>query len=401
MLSQKTIDIVKSTVPVLEVHGKEITTVFYKNLFESHPELLNIFNHANQQKGRQQSALANTVYAAAKYIDQLHILLPAVKQIAHKHRSLVVKPEHYPIVGKHLLQAIKEVLGDAATDEIIGAWGEAYGVIADVFISVEKEMYDQAETNAGWAEYKSFKVCNKIKESENITSFYLQPADESPIPKFIPGQYITVRVNIPGEAYSLNRQYSLSCEPNKEYLRISVKREQQEGSPDGKVSNYLHESINEGDSIEITAPAGDFTIDIEKTNPVHFIAGGVGITPFMSMIQTIANSNSIRNVTLLHATQNPMVQPFLNEITQLNEKATNFSASFYYDELQGEIHSSFPYQVGRITEKDLSSLNKEGIFYVCGPVPFMKSVIKTLYKLGISQEQVKYEFFGPAMNIEE
>ncbi|NQD67191.1 nitric oxide dioxygenase, partial [Bacillus haikouensis] len=134
MLSQKTIDIVKSTAPVLEVKGTEITSVFYKNLFAAHPELLNIFNHVNQKKGRQQTALANTVYAAAQHIDQLEALLPAVKQIAHKHRSLGVKPEHYPIVGEHLLGAIKEVLGDAATDEIIQAWADAYGVIAGVFI---------------------------------------------------------------------------------------------------------------------------------------------------------------------------------------------------------------------------------------------------------------------------
>lgn len=82
--------------------------------------------------------------AAAKYIDQLETILPAVKQIAQKHRSLAVKAEHYPIVGEHLLGAIKEVLQDSATEEILQAWGEAYGVIADVFISIEKEMYDEA-----------------------------------------------------------------------------------------------------------------------------------------------------------------------------------------------------------------------------------------------------------------
>lgn len=123
MLSQKTIDVIKSTVPVLEVHGTTITTVFYKNLFEAHPELLNIFNHANQKKGRQQNALANTVLAAAKHIDQLETIIPVVKQIAQKHRSLAVKAEHYPIVGEYLLGAIKEVLQDAATEEILQAWG--------------------------------------------------------------------------------------------------------------------------------------------------------------------------------------------------------------------------------------------------------------------------------------
>lgn len=120
MLDKHTIDVIKSTVPVLEVHGVAITKTFYSNLFKDNPGLLNIFNHTNQSQGRQQTALANTVYAAAKHIDNLEPIVPVVVQIAHKHVSLGVLPEHYPIVGKYLLAAIKEVLGDAATDEIIG-----------------------------------------------------------------------------------------------------------------------------------------------------------------------------------------------------------------------------------------------------------------------------------------
>ncbi|MEK1833223.1 globin domain-containing protein [Priestia megaterium] len=99
-------------------------------------------------------ALANTVYAAAQYIDRLETLLPVVKQIAHKHRSIGVKAEHYPIVGEFLLKAIKDVLKEAATDEIIEAWKEAYGAIADVFISVEQELYEEAEEK-GWKDYKN------------------------------------------------------------------------------------------------------------------------------------------------------------------------------------------------------------------------------------------------------
>src|SRR5690606_5710012 len=125
-----TIAIIKSTVPVLETHGQAVTKRFYQRLFEAHPELLNIFNHANQRQGRQQAALANSVYAAAANIENLSAILPVVRQIGHKHRSLGVKPEHYPIVGENLLAAMKDVLGDAATPEILDAWAEAYGVIA-------------------------------------------------------------------------------------------------------------------------------------------------------------------------------------------------------------------------------------------------------------------------------
>ena len=138
-LNQETMDIIKATVPVLEEHGTAITSRFYQLMFKDHPELKNIFNQTNQRKGDQPKALANTVYAAAVHIDNLEAILPVVKQIAQKHRALNIKPEHYPIVGKYLLMGIKDVLGDAATDDIIDAWAKAYGVIADVFILLKKK----------------------------------------------------------------------------------------------------------------------------------------------------------------------------------------------------------------------------------------------------------------------
>ncbi|MFP3359249.1 globin domain-containing protein, partial [Planococcus sp. SIMBA_143] len=146
------------------------------------PELLNIFNHANQKQGKQQQALANAVYAAAKNIDQLEAILPVVKQVAHKHRSLGVQPEHYPIVGEYLLKAIKDVLKDDATEEILQAWEEAYGVIANVFIEVEEEMYqDAAKQPGGWEQERIFVVDRKEQESDVIPSFYLKPLDGKPI----------------------------------------------------------------------------------------------------------------------------------------------------------------------------------------------------------------------------
>lgn len=145
MLNQKTIDIVKSTVPVLKTHGVEITTTFYKLLFNSNPEVKAMFDMSKQESGAQPKALANVVLAAAQNIDNLSVLLPVVNKVAEKHVALNVKPEHYPVVGANLLEAIKVVLGDAATDEIINAWGEAFNVIAQVFIDVEAELYSKLE----------------------------------------------------------------------------------------------------------------------------------------------------------------------------------------------------------------------------------------------------------------
>src|SRR5699024_6459051 len=110
MIAEAKKQIIKETVPVLEKHGTEITTVFYKRMFEAHPELLDIFNKTNQKVGDQPKALAMTVLAAARHIEDIEAIVPAVMGIAHKHRALEVLPEHYPIVGKYLLEAIREVL---------------------------------------------------------------------------------------------------------------------------------------------------------------------------------------------------------------------------------------------------------------------------------------------------
>ena len=134
MLDQKTIDIIKSTVPVLKSNGLEITKTFYKNMFEQNPEVKPLFNMNKQESEEQPKALAMAILAVAQNIDNLEAIKPVVNRIG-------VQPEHYPIVGKHLLGAIKEVLGDGATEDIINAWAKAYGVIAEVFINNEKEMY--------------------------------------------------------------------------------------------------------------------------------------------------------------------------------------------------------------------------------------------------------------------
>lgn len=396
MLTQETIDIIKSTVPVLEVHGKEITTVFYQLLFENHPELLNIFNHANQREGKQQTALANAVYAAAAHIDHLENILPAVKQIAQKHRALNVKPEHYPIVGENLLAAIKTVLGDAATPEIINAWAEAYGVIADAFIGVEAEMYREAENApGGWAGFRPFVVERKVKESDVITSFYLKPRDGGAISSYLPGQYITVRVKPENQPYAQIRHYSLSAAPGGDSYRISVKRESgAPGKPDGVVSTYLHDRIHEGDVIEISAPAGSFTLDTSKSIPLVLISGGVGLTPMASMLETVLKEQPERKVTFIHAAINESFHAMREHVEQLDASHDNLKSYICYEKPLGQVAC---HKTGYIDLPWLQEItSQDSDFYFCGPVPFMSAVNKALKEWGVPEERIHYEFFGPA-----
>ncbi len=405
-LSEQTKQIVKETAPVLAEHGETITTHFYKRMFEQHPELLNIFNQTNQKQGKQPRALANTVYAAAVHIDNLEAILPAVKQIAHKHRSLNIKPEHYPIVGENLLAAIKEVLHEAPhIDEVVEAWGEAYGVIADVFIQVEKEMYHEAElAPGGWEGFREFTIEKKERESDVITSFYLKPVDGGKIASFKPGQYISIQAHVEGSEYTHMRQYSLSDAPNENYYRISVKKE--EGLPDhapGVVSNDLHDHKNEGDTILITAPAGDFVLNEETDRPVVFISGGVGITPLMSMFNTLIRTESKREISFIHAARSGDYHAMDEHVAGISNAQENVNYAVCYDSpTPTDLKKAHLKKKGHIDEGFLNSMikNKEADYYFCGPTLFMKEVFKILKGWDVSDDHIHFEFFGPKGNIE-
>lgn len=137
--SQKTL--VQSTLPALREHGETITQVFYKELLEEHPELRPMFNTGDQTNGAQAKRLAGAILAYVGNLDRLQVLGDAVTNISRRHVQVKVLPEQYPIVGKHLLGAIKTVLGDAATPEILAAWGAAYQDLAEIMIAREKTMY--------------------------------------------------------------------------------------------------------------------------------------------------------------------------------------------------------------------------------------------------------------------
>lgn len=395
-LSQETINTIKATVPVLEEHGTTITKVFYKKMFTNHPELLNIFNKTNQVKGKQPEALANMVYLAAKHIDELDVLLEEVKLVAHKHRGLNVKAEHYPIVGKHLLLAIKEVLGDAATDDILQAWEEAYGVIAQVFIDVEQELYDEVESQVGgWKGFKEFVVVDKVKESDVISSFYLEAKDGAVLPQYEAGQYLSIRVSIPGEEHKQIRHYTLSSKSNGKQFRISVKKEA-DYTPNGLVSTYLHDHVNINDTVEASPPAGSFTLEEEDT-PVVFISGGVGITPMVSMLEQIVSDETNREVAFVHAAQNERVHAFHSHVDALTKQIGATYVYGYTDAVDKNGSHDFN---GFIAKDTLEKVVKDNAtYYIVGPTGFMQHVASTLLDLGVKKEAMRFELFGPKQDI--
>ncbi|WP_144152690.1 NO-inducible flavohemoprotein [Paraburkholderia sp. BCC1885] len=393
MLSAEHRAIVKATVPLLETGGEALTMHFYKMLLEGHPEVRPLFNQANQASGAQPRALANSVLMYARHIDQLDQLGGLVGQIINKHVALNIQPEHYPIVGQCLLKSIREVLGaEIATDAVIEAWAAAYRQLADLLIGLEEQIYARhAAAPGGWRGTRLFRVARKAVESEEITSFYLRPDDGRELLAFEPGQYIGIRLVINGE--EVRRNYSLSAAANGHEYRISVKRE-----PNGKVSNHLHAKLNEGDTLELFAPAGDFRL-IPGDKPLVLISGGVGITPTLAMLQAALETQ--RPVHFIHAARHGGVHAFRDAIEQLAARHAQLKRFYVYAEKRAQ--DAAVNGTGYLDEARLAQWlpeSRDVDAYFLGPIGFMKAVKKHLKALGVPEAQSHYEFFGPAAALE-
>lgn len=391
MLSAQTTAIIKATVPALQSHGEAITKHFYNIMFRDYPAVKAYFNQAHQAQGTQPRALANSVLAYAANIDRLEALKDALPVIIQKHVSLDIRPEHYPIVGTCLLQAIREVLGEAATDDIINAWAEAYGQLADILIAAEEAVYSANESRAGgWRGPRRFKVVRKQRESAVISSFYFEPEDGGEVMDFEPGQYLTVLLDVNGVA--LRRNYSLSCAPGEGHYRISVKRE-----PEGVASTHLHDRVAEGDVVELLPPAGEFTLG-SAHRPLVLLTGGVGITPAISMLKAAAPTG--RPIEFVHAALNSSVHAFRDEVAELAEKYPNIRTCYVYsDPLDGDqAHAE-----GFVSRELLASrlpVGGDADLYFVGPKPFMSMIYRFANELDLPRERVRYEFFGPAEALE-
>ncbi|SMD01835.1 NO-inducible flavohemoprotein [Pedobacter nyackensis] len=397
-LEQK--QLISATVPILRENGVLLTKHFYNRMFTHNPELKNMFNMGNQESGKQQTALAMAVLAYAENIANPGVLMPVVDRIGHKHVSLDIRPEHYQIVGRHLIASIQEVLGAAATADILDAWTAAYQQLAALMSGHETKLYQhKAAQQDGWTGWRPFFVGKKIEESAEITSFYLHPADGGKVMPHIPGQYISIRVFLPELSLYQSRQYSVSSTPTHEYYRISVKKEKgAQLDTDGKISNYLHDFIQEGNKVDLTAPAGNFTLPADLDAPVVLISGGVGLTPMMSMLQNLVDKDYSHPITWLHGCRNRNVHAFKTELDEIIKANENVNQHVFYD-LPTESDKQEGVMEGFLDINKIAALPQfPGTrYYVCGPSAFIQKQFNDLIAKGIEKESILFEEFGPAL----
>lgn len=393
-ISEGAISVVKATVPAIEAHGLAITQRMYERMFQN-PAIRDLFNQSHHgEAGSQPRALAAAVLAYAQNIDNLGALAGAVERIAQRHVGLNILPEHYPFVAEALLGAIKDVLGDAATPEILAAWGEAYWFLADILIGREAQIYGEHESApGGWTGWCDFVIVEKRRESDVVTSFVLKPADGGPVLRHKAGQHLTFWLDIPGHA-PLKRNYSISSAPSDDHYRISVKRE-----PIGVASGWLHDVAQVGTVLKTAAPAGEFVAPEALERPLVLVSGGVGVTPLISMLAALAPAKPAHPVHFVHAAVSGATHALGAEARALAAASEGRVrvTTFYETPRPGDVHGEVYDEKGRVTAEWLAAQTplSGADYYLCGPRPFLRAVAGALRDHGVPTAQIRYEFFGP------
>ncbi|AKG20100.1 2Fe-2S iron-sulfur cluster-binding protein [Calothrix sp. 336/3] len=263
--------------------------------------------------------------------------------------------------------------------------------------------YHQGISDNTWKDWRNFVIVRKVKESEEITSFYLQPEDKEEIPNFQPGQFLTIKLDIPGQNKPVIRTYSLSdyTQPCK-YYRLSIKREpapQDLDVPPGIASNFMHDFIHEGSIIPAKPPNGKFVLDVQKSIPAVLISNGVGITPMISMAKAVTRINPHRSIWFVHGARDGRYHAFRDEMMDISQQNSHLNVHYRYSRPTpgdtGKYHS-----IGYVDAALIQQLvGQEAEYFLCGSPAFMQSIMTGLKASGVSESRIFFESFGKPMKL--
>ncbi|WP_198018778.1 PAS domain S-box protein [Azorhizobium doebereinerae] len=247
---------------------------------------------------------------------------------------------------------------------------------------------------AGW---RPFVVAERRDESPQVTSFLLRPVDGAPLPPHRAGQHLTLRLERPGSA-PLVRDYTISCAPNGDHWRISVKRE-----PKGAASNWLHDHLPVGQHLEVRAPSGDFVLPDEATRPVVMVSAGVGITPMIAMLEAAVAAGDARPIHFVHGTRDRATHAFADHVAALaGRHAGAIRLDVFYSRPRPEDGAGPDgTHAGRIGLDWLRAETplREASYLLCGPLDFLRDMANGLASAGVPRSRIRFEFFGAAEDI--
>ncbi|MEU4804011.1 globin domain-containing protein [Actinosynnema sp. NPDC023587] len=393
MLAPDSVRIIRATADTVVRHGAEITGRFYERLLTAHPELLDLFNRGNQATGAQREALAASVAAVAGHFAGLQPvpLTAVIGRIAHKHASLGIAPAQYLVVGRHLMAAIGEVLGDAATPEVVAAWDEVYWLFACLLVAEEARLYQGAGSDFGHP-FRAHAVTGVHRETEDVLSLRLRPVDGA-VPDHRPGQYVSVAVDLPGGGRQ-TRQYTISSAPGEDDLRITVKRHRAGyGRPAGEVSTLVHQ-ITPGARLDVSPPFGDAVLP-DGDRPLLLAGAGVGTTPVVAAVRDLARRRDDRPVTVVHADRTPAAHALRADLFAAVEALPAASLLLWYENGRlADLPARTSVAAG-LVDPELLTVEPGTQALLCGPLPFMRTVRQALLGRGVPAADIRYEVFGP------
>ncbi|MEM6445803.1 MAG: 2Fe-2S iron-sulfur cluster-binding protein [Cyanobacteria bacterium P01_D01_bin.123] len=284
--------------------------------------------------------------------------------------------------------------------------GAAFGVAGVQTIASDRLKSARTKEESqelGWKGWRSFVVKRKVRESEEITSFYLEPEDGLALPGFVPGQFLTIKLDIPGQKRPTIRTYSLSdFDENPKYYRLSIKREgapKGQDVPPGVGSNFMHDRVEEGTVIPAKPPAGKFVLDLQSDRPAILISNGVGITPMVSMAKAVSATNPERPVWFLHGARNGPFHAFREGMVELAERTQNLTVHYRYSrptvEDEGAYHSKGYVDV-ELVKACVGDAFPPGDadYFLCGSPAFMDSLRSGLTEWNVPKERVFFEAFS-------
>lgn len=381
--------IVSATLPLIGAHIDEITTDFYRRMFDAHPELLrNLFNRGNQAQGGQQRALAASIATFATHLVDPALPHPAelLSRIGHKHASLGVTADQYPIVYENLFAAIVAVLGaDTVTEEVAGAWDRVFWIMADTLIALERDLYRAAGVDDGNV-YRRARVVSRVDDPSGTVLLTVR-SDDEPFSDFLPGQYVSVGVTLPDGARQL-RQYSLVNAPGDE-LTFAVKPVSAiADQPAGEVSGWIAANVCVGDLLDVTVPFGDLPAPTGDV-PLVLISAGIGITPMVGILEYLAAEAPDTAVRVLHADRSDQSHPLRERQHELVTQLPRADLDVWYED--GITAGAHP----GLLSLDGVELPDGAHFYLCGNSGFVQAVRSQLVGRGVLAERMHCELFSP------
>lgn len=382
MLSEKSFPIVQATLPIVGERMPGIAKEFYRRMFEAHPELLDgLFSRSNQKNGSQQQALSGAVAGFAAHLVQNPDTYPEamLSRLANKHTSLGITPEQYDLVYKYLFEAIADQLSDIITEDIADAWSEVYWLMAHALIKLEKQLYAAQANNTPWSPWT---VIRKETAGDAAMTFTLEPANDTPVSLALAGQYVSVRVQVPDGLHQV-RQYSLSADTSSRRRVFTTKLDD-----NGEVSPVLHHTTKVGDVIELSNPYGDITLTPGITTPLILATAGIGCTPAASILRSLVDQDSPREVLVLHAESTMDQWALQDQMRQDIDALDGANLELWLEKPTENAHT------GRMSLEGLN-IAAAATVYLCGPLPFMKKIRAEALAAGIPAHRIHYEVFGP------